>query len=101
MVTFRVPDMTCGHCAAAIAKAIAAEDAGARVEFDIAAHLVRVAPAAATPAELEDAIREAGYSPAAQAEPQPRASGCGCGCGTAKAVDMAQVPARAQGGCCT
>lgn len=101
MITFQVPDMTCGHCAGTIAKAIAAEDAGARVEFDIPGHLVRVAPVGASAAELEFAIREAGYSPSMQAEVPPRAGGCGCGCASSKTVDMTQGSTPAQGGCCT
>lgn len=91
MFTFRVPDMTCGHCAGTIAKAIAAEDAGARVEADIRQRLVRVEPASASAAELEAAIREAGYSPATEeAQPAVRAGGCGCGCARAKTVDLRQ-----------
>ncbi len=102
MVTFRIPDMTCGHCAGTIARAIAAEDPGARVEFDIAGHLVHVTPATAEPAELESAIRQAGYTPAAEATPRPRAGGCGCGCGPASTppIDLHQSNAAGQGGCC-
>lgn len=100
MVTFQIPDMTCGHCAGTIAKAIAAEDAGARVEFDIPGHLVHVTSSSATPAELESAIREAGYTPTGvQAQPA-RSGGCGCGCGSSKRIDMPQSQASAKGGCC-
>ncbi len=101
MVTFRIPDMTCGHCAATISRAIAAEDSGARLDFDLPAQLLRVKPGTASPAELEAAIREAGYTPAAvDAAPQPRAGGCGCGCGPAKAVDISQVRGPHGSACC-
>ena len=35
MTTFNVPDMSCGHCKAAIEKAIGAADASATVSFDM------------------------------------------------------------------
>lgn len=103
MVTFRVPDMTCGHCADSISKAVAAVDAAARVGFDIPAHLVRVTPGSASPAQLEHAIRRAGYAPAEQASPHARTGGCGCGCGTAQtvAVDLPQERVASKGGCCS
>ncbi|WP_374664005.1 heavy-metal-associated domain-containing protein [Ramlibacter sp.] len=101
MVTFRIPDMTCGHCAATISRAIASEDAGARLDFDLPAHVLRVTPATATPAELEAAIREAGYTPAAvDAAPRARARGCGCGCGPARPVDISQVRGASGSTCC-
>ena len=102
MVTFRVPDMTCGHCASKIAKAVAAADPAARVEFELGDHLVRVSPGSCSGAELMSAIEDAGYSPAAvEAKPAPRASsGCGCGCGTRAALDVRQVNSAAKGGCC-
>jgi hypothetical protein len=61
---------------------------------------VRVAPVAATPEELELAIRQAGYSPAAQDKAPRRAAGCGCGSASARSVDMAQVRTSAPAGCC-
>lgn len=39
---FNVPDMSCGHCTAAIDKAVKAADAGADLEFDLDAHTVTV-----------------------------------------------------------
>lgn len=102
MITFRVPDMTCGHCASAIAKANAADDAGAQVEFDIPAHLVRVITSAASPAELAQAIRDSGYTASEQTQARPRAGGCGCGCGPAKSqpIDLPQPATASRGGCC-
>lgn len=85
MLTYRVDDMTCGHCASTITKAVRSADAGARVEVDLAQHLVRIEPSEASAEELREAIAEAGYTPAAvqtteQAAP-PRSGGCCCGSG--------------------
>ena len=35
MTTFNVPDMSCGHCTAAIEKAVTAADASATITFDM------------------------------------------------------------------
>ena len=84
MVTFEVGDMTCGHCASVIAKAVRSVDAGAKVQVDLAAHRVQVEPSEADARELCDAITEAGYTAvpvqAATVAAKPaRAGGC-CGC---------------------
>lgn len=63
MVSFQVDDMTCGHCASTITKALKAADRDARVNIDLARHLVEVEPAQAAPEELREAIAEAGYTP--------------------------------------
>jgi copper chaperone len=102
-ITFRVPDMTCGRCAFAIGKAIAAVDAGARVEFEIGQHLVRVTPRSSTGADLQCAIEAAGYGvdvSAASSRTRPASSGCDCGCGTRPTVDVHQAIPGATGGCC-
>ena len=83
MLTFEVNDMTCGHCASTITKAVKAVDRGARVEIDLHAHRVQVESAAADATELAEAITEAGYTPVpvqpeAAAKPA-KAGGC-CGC---------------------
>ncbi|GMV48117.1 MAG: hypothetical protein AMXMBFR66_35150 [Pseudomonadota bacterium] len=81
MIAFEVKDMTCGHCAGTITKALAAVDQGAKVQIDLASHHVRIEPAAAGAQALEDAIREAGYTPVALADATPAAAapgGCGC-----------------------
>jgi len=62
MVTFRIPDMTCGHCASAIARAVASVASQARLDVSIPDKLVRITGDAAQ-AELAEAIREAGYTP--------------------------------------
>lgn len=63
MLNFEVKDMTCGHCASTIKRAVNAVDAGARVEIDLAARRVMVEPAQADAAELLEAIQDAGYTP--------------------------------------
>ena len=62
MIEFQVNDMTCGHCVGAINKAIADVDAAAKVEIDLPTHRVRIT-GTEEQAELEAAIREAGYTP--------------------------------------
>jgi copper chaperone len=85
MVTFEVNDMTCGHCAGAIIKAVAFIDPGARVQVDLAAHLVQIEPTASTPAVLVDAIKTAGYTPVEvvkeEMRPMSAAPRKGCCCG--------------------
>ncbi len=62
MIEITVHDMTCGHCASAVTKAVRDTDAVASCEIDLAAKRVRIAseqPAAPFVA----AIAGAGYSP--------------------------------------
>ena len=84
MISFRVDDMTCGHCASAITRAVKAADDVAEVRVDLARHLVHVEPAKSPAGELQAAIARAGYSPVparlAGAGQRPvKAGGC-CGC---------------------
>jgi copper chaperone len=65
MITFRVDDMTCGHCVSAITKAVKEADAGAQVQVDLARHLVQVEPSTANAEDIGSAIEEAGYTPEA------------------------------------
>jgi len=67
MLAFEVNDMSCGHCVGAITKALKEADPDARVEVDLPAHRVLVQPAVASAEALEEAIREAGYTPVAVA----------------------------------
>jgi copper chaperone len=62
MIEFNVQDMTCGHCAGRITKAIIGVDANAKVDIKIEGRTVSV-ESKATADELADAIREAGYAP--------------------------------------
>ena len=64
MIEFKVPDMTCGHCASTITKAVKELDAGAKLDISLAEHRVRV-DSKATREALQHAIAEAGYTPEA------------------------------------
>jgi copper chaperone len=84
MITFKVNDMTCGHCVSAIMQAVKRADAGARIAIDLAAKRVDIEAVAADEAALKAAIEDAGYTPVpvAGATTAPRGSGGGCcGCG--------------------
>ena len=63
MIAFQVNDMTCGHCASTITKAVKATDKDAKVTIDLVKHLVTVEPTEADAQELREAITEAGYTP--------------------------------------
>ncbi len=63
MIAFEVNDMTCGHCASTITKALKATDKDARVQIDLATHRVQVEPVSAHADELAEAIKKAGYTP--------------------------------------
>ena len=65
MIAFEVNDMTCGHCASTITKAVKETDRAAKVQIDLAVHRVEIEPASAGAAELAEAIKEAGYTPVA------------------------------------
>lgn len=71
MIAFEVPDMTCGHCASAISKAVAGVDPAAQVKVDLAARRVEIEPgradATAYRQALQSAISDAGFTPAAAA----------------------------------
>jgi copper chaperone len=86
MLTYRVEDMTCGHCASTITKAVRSVDSGAKVDVDLAQHLVRIEPTGTAANELLNVIAEAGYTPvqvaaeaASTTAPSTRRGGC-CGC---------------------
>lgn len=64
MLEFKVEDMTCGHCVATITKAVQAVAQQAAVAADVANHIVRI-DAAADAKLVEQAIRDAGYTPQA------------------------------------
>ena len=65
MIEFKVDDMTCGHCVAAITQAVKDVDAQGRVEVDLQAKRVRV-ESARPAAQIRAAIEEAGYTPIPQ-----------------------------------
>ena len=62
MIEIAVNDMTCGHCASVVTKAVRETDPAARCEIDLAAKTVRIATAQPAQDFLE-AIADAGYSP--------------------------------------
>jgi len=64
MLTFTVPDMSCGHCASTIGKAARGAAPEAEVRVDLATKRVEVEGAADAEA-VAAAIRAAGYEPAA------------------------------------
>jgi copper chaperone len=64
MTTFKVDDMTCGHCTSSIEKAIHVVDPGAKVACDLGAREVKVEGALDAEA-FAAAIRDAGYEPRA------------------------------------
>lgn len=67
MHQFTLPDMSCGHCVAAITEALKAADPQAQVDIDRPSQTARVDSALPREA-LAAALTEAGYPPA----PAPR-----------------------------
>ncbi|HSV50717.1 MAG TPA: heavy-metal-associated domain-containing protein [Burkholderiaceae bacterium] len=65
MIAFQVNDMTCGHCASLITRAVKGADRDAKVHVDIARHRVEIESNGANAQEMSDAIKEAGYTPVA------------------------------------
>ncbi|QQR40083.1 heavy-metal-associated domain-containing protein [Devosia rhizoryzae] len=66
MPDFQVNDMTCGHCAATVEKAVKGVDASAQVKIDLGTRLVQISsdkPAV----DFAAAIDEAGYTGQLQA----------------------------------
>ncbi len=61
-LVLKVEDMTCGHCAGAITKALEAGLPGARIHADPATKLVTI-KGARHPEDIEDLVRGAGYTP--------------------------------------
>jgi copper chaperone len=62
MHQFSVGDMTCGHCASTITKAVKDADSKATVEVRLAEKRVAVASQLSQD-EIAEAIRQAGYTP--------------------------------------
>jgi len=60
MLKLRVEDMTCGHCAAMVQKAVKRVDPAATVDVDLTSGIVSVA-SRADEARVSEAIRSAGY----------------------------------------
>jgi len=60
MLKLNVPDMTCGHCASVVEKAVKSVDPAASVTVDLGSKLVTV-KTAATLADVSAAVDAAGY----------------------------------------
>ncbi|MDH6233823.1 copper chaperone [Mesorhizobium soli] len=60
MITLKVPDMTCGHCAGVVTKAVQSIDAAARVDIDLKAQTVTIETKAGS-ATVMRALDIAGY----------------------------------------
>ena len=60
MLKLKIPDMTCGHCAQTVEKAVKSVDPAAQVEVDLARKVVIIETTA--PAQsIADVVRSAGY----------------------------------------
>lgn len=66
MKSYSIPDMSCGHCKAAIEKAVTTADAGAYIEFDLENRTAQF-DTVLDEAALLAALKDAGY------DAQPRA----------------------------
>jgi copper chaperone len=62
---FLIEDMTCGHCAGRVTKAIVATDTSADVRIDIASKIATITTRASAD-EIAGAIVAAGYTPQLQ-----------------------------------
>ncbi len=60
MTKLNIPDMTCGHCKAAVEKAVASVDANAKVAVDLDTRTVEIDSSADMDAILA-ALKEEGY----------------------------------------
>jgi copper chaperone len=63
MFTFKVNDMTCGHCVSLITKAIKDVDSNAKVEVKLDQQMVLIYSTRADVQMLQNAMIDAGYSP--------------------------------------
>lgn len=63
MFELNLPDMTCGHCASAVAQTCKLVDPAAKVEVDLGTKRVKIS-SAEDPRDFAEALSEAGYPPA-------------------------------------
>jgi len=63
-LTMKIDGMSCGHCVAAVREAIAELPGVQTSDVRIGAADVSYDPAAVTPEQVAEAVREAGYEPA-------------------------------------
>jgi copper chaperone len=62
-ISFKVQDMSCGHCVRSITEAVLEVDPQAKVDIDLGAKRVQIEPVDSNAQALGDAIREAGFTP--------------------------------------
>jgi copper chaperone len=60
MLKLNVPDMTCGHCAGTVTKAVKGVDADAKVSVDLPSQTVSI-ETSADAEKIKSAIAAAGY----------------------------------------
>jgi copper chaperone len=63
MLSFELPDMTCGHCVKAVTQAVQAVDPAAEIVIDLPSHRLEVQTQAPREALVAQLV-EAGYTPA-------------------------------------
>ncbi len=63
MLSFEIPDMTCGHCVRAVTAAVKAADPAAELQIDLPSHRVQVQTTVPREAVVQQLV-EAGYTPA-------------------------------------
>ena len=56
----KIPDMSCGHCSAAVTRAVQALDAKAKLEFDMPARRAKV-DTTASPPQVLAALEAVGF----------------------------------------
>ena len=63
MIEMTLPDISCGHCASAVAKTCKLVDPKAKVEVDVGTRTVKIDSSEGR-ADFAEALSEAGYPPA-------------------------------------
>ena len=63
MITFHIQDMTCGHCASTITKALKEAAPDVLITIDLKQHRVSIETDSMTAAELQEVLVESGYTP--------------------------------------
>ena len=63
MLEFNLPDMSCGHCASTVTKAVKEVDPSAKVEVNLDSKKVKV-DSGQDRQQFAEALTEAGYPPA-------------------------------------
>lgn len=63
MIEFKLPDMSCGHCAGMVSQTLKLADPSCKIDIDLATRTVKVQSTEDTK-ELAQALGDAGYPPA-------------------------------------